>query len=261
MSIKGTGKELYIGKTGVNLITFMGNKVSISYSEMKRIDYCYAAAKLGYINFIQTDNKIIRFDFKKTANDAICRTIEFINQNQPQLLTNEILMTEKETNKSVSICPVFGYKELGMNGVSNLMTQRPDGTIYFNNNISTYYYLVGYEWGGPIYNEITKSTEVGKDNSTTVKKGKSLKIGIGALAGAAINPLGAVVGAAMGAGSKGKSNTSGSFTKEISETTKKEEVDTQAILAFENTDNKNIYKLSIKCNSIIDSKIKCFTFK
>ena len=38
LSIKGTRKELYIGKTECNIITFRGNKITIEYEVLKRID-------------------------------------------------------------------------------------------------------------------------------------------------------------------------------------------------------------------------------
>lgn len=43
MSIKGKRKELYIGKTECNIITFWGNKITIEYEDLKRIDYQYYA--------------------------------------------------------------------------------------------------------------------------------------------------------------------------------------------------------------------------
>ena len=38
LSIKGTRKELHIGKTECNIITFRGNKITIEYEDLKRID-------------------------------------------------------------------------------------------------------------------------------------------------------------------------------------------------------------------------------
>ena len=40
MSIKGTKKELFIGKTEINVINFWGTKKTIEYKEIEKIDYC-----------------------------------------------------------------------------------------------------------------------------------------------------------------------------------------------------------------------------
>lgn len=262
MSVKGTTKELFVGKQDINIITFMGNKITLLYSDMKRIDYQFAVTfQIGYIHFIKNDNAIVKFEFKKPCNDAINRTLEFINQNYPSLPTNEFSVSERKNNKAVQFIPVFGHKELGLSGISNTIHQRPDDTIFFNNNKASFYYLVGYEWEGALYNEITNSMEKEHSKSDTKKKGKALKIGAGAIIGSALGPMGTAVGAAMGAGSRGKSKTIGSSLREIHGETKKIEMDTKAILIFRSIDTDKIYKLSIKCNSTLDAKIKCLNFK
>lgn len=70
LSIKGTRKELYIGKTECNIITFWGNKITIEYEDLKRIDYQYCApGQSGYINFIDSSGKISQFEYKDKLND------------------------------------------------------------------------------------------------------------------------------------------------------------------------------------------------
>lgn len=262
MSVKGTTKELFVGKQEVKIITLMGNKITLSYSDMKRIDYHFATTlQIGYIHFIENDNTITKFEFKKASNDAVHRTIDFVNENCPTLLTNEFSADERRNNKAVQFVPTFGHKELGLSGISNTMHQRPDDTIFFNNNTASFYYLVGYEWEGALYDEITNSMEREHSESDTKKKGKALKIGAGAIIGSALGPMGTAVGAAMGAGSRGKSKTIGSSLREIQGETKRIEIDTKAILAFQSIDTEKIYKLSVKCNSTLDAKIKCLNFK
>ena len=87
MSIKGKRKELYIGKTECNIITFWGNKITIEYEDLKRIDYqYYAPGQRGYINFIDSSGKISQFEYKDKLNDEkIGRTVELIHENFPNL--------------------------------------------------------------------------------------------------------------------------------------------------------------------------------
>lgn len=263
MSIKGTSKELFIGKSELNIITFTGNKITLPYCSIKRIDYCYAILlQTGHFNIVDYNSSLTKFDFRKTANDPISRAVDYIHQNQPRIIMTEYTAEEKRNSKSVRIVPTFGHKELGLSSLGFTIHQRSDGTVYFNDNTAVLFDLIDYEWGGPIYNEKTITTEKSKKNSETIKKGKALKIGVGAIAGNFVGgPIGAVVGGAMGAGSKGKSNTAEFGKKDITSDQTVIEVDTEAVLAFRNMETQNIYKISFKSNTTLDSKIKCFNFK
>lgn len=99
MSIKGTRKELYIGKTECNIITFWGNKITIEYEDLKRIDYQYCApGQSGYINFIDSSGKISQFEYKDKLNDEkIRRTVELIHENFPNLK-----IRQKEVSSSIT---------------------------------------------------------------------------------------------------------------------------------------------------------------
>lgn len=246
MSIKGTSKELFIGKSELNIITFTGNKITLPYCSIKRIDYCYATLlQTGHFNIVDYNSSLTKFDFRKTANDPISRAVDYIHQNQPRIIMTEYTAEEKRNSKSVRIVPTFGHKELGLSSLGFTIHQRSDGTVYFNDNTAVLFDLIDYEWGGPIYNEKTITTEKSKKNSETIKKGKALKIG----------------GGAMGSGSKGKSNTAEFGKKDITSDQTVIEVDTEAVLAFRNMETQNIYKISFKSNTTLDSKIKCFNFK
>lgn len=86
MSIKGASCDLYVGKKESNLITFWGNKKRIDYESLKRIEFSYAKmGEIGYMKFIDNDNKSIRFEFTRRANEQIERTIELIHENNPDL--------------------------------------------------------------------------------------------------------------------------------------------------------------------------------
>ena len=263
MSIKGTTKELYIGKTGVNIITFMGNKISIDYSDMKRIDYCYASTlRSGYMNFILKSDTVEEFSFSASANDPIMRTVDFIKEHAPALKLEAHSADEKKKTLNITVNATFGYKELGLPSRVTI-SQAPNGNIYFNKDSAAYYSIVEYVWNGAEYETVTTGTTKEKSDSKTVKKGKSLKIGAGAILGNFIAPGvgGALVGAAMGAGSKGKSNTKGGKVSNTTQHSKNIEKDTLATLSFKSLDTEKIYKLSFKCNTLIDSQIRCLNIE
>ena len=260
MSIKETTKELFVGKEEINLITFIGNKITIPYSVMKGVNYSYASRlKTGFLLFKRNDNTNIRFDFGYNVNEKIIQTINFINEHQPWLETKEFDINEFKNNRSASLTPISGYKELGLSSLGLSIHQRIDGTVYFNSDTSNIYTISAYEWNGPEYNTVTNAStsEVGK--STTKKQGKALKIGAGALLGSLVAPgVGTLVGAAMGAGSKGKEKTKGHKTANLQQTEKNVEKSTIAFFSLVNVDTKKTYKISFKCDSKLDATLRCF---
>lgn len=95
MSIKGIKKELYVGKTGINIITSAGKRTSLSYGEIKSINYCFANShQNGFINFITKNNTAEDFKFSAASNDPIKKTIAFINEHAPEVNTVEQLYTD-----------------------------------------------------------------------------------------------------------------------------------------------------------------------
>lgn len=133
-----------------------------------------------------------------------------------------------------------------------MIHQNPDGTVHFGYNTVNTYKLISYEWNGPQFNTITNSST----NGTEIKKGKAGKIGVGAALGSMVNPAGALVGAAMGAGSKGRKDIHSNTT---SISTQKE-IPTPAVLKVQNTSTGEIIGLTFNCTSLLDAKIKAFTF-
>lgn len=91
MSIKGTTKTLYVGKTEINLVTFSGIRVTILYSDMIGIEYSFAVgSKQGFMNFILQQGTKEDFKFSQKANDPIQRTVDFIQIYAPELELKEI---------------------------------------------------------------------------------------------------------------------------------------------------------------------------
>lgn len=90
MSIKGVTQIMYVGGEEARIITLLGRSIPIIYSDLKRIDYMYAAkGESGYVDFINNNNKATRFEFNAKANDQISRTIKSIHKNYPDLMINE----------------------------------------------------------------------------------------------------------------------------------------------------------------------------
>lgn len=107
MSIKGTKNELYIGKKEANIVTFMGNKINILYSELELIEYCFASKEHdGCLNFVKKTGDDICFVFSGKANDSIQRTIEFLNENIPELETKK---TQKFPRFKLSKCLLISF--------------------------------------------------------------------------------------------------------------------------------------------------------
>lgn len=258
MSIKGITEDLFIGKKEINIITLLGNKETVEYVDMKRIDYKYAETRSpGFMDFITKENKR-RFKFNGKSNDKIGQAVDYIANACPELsivgVTNEDLAKEH----SAMLFIINGYKELGLSSQSVIIKQRSDGGVYFNDDNRIYYSMIAYEWNGPEYNKIINASGQTSSNSETKKKGKALKIGLGAVIGSAFGPVGTLVGGAMGAGSKGKSKTVGAASTNSTTVERQVENATIAFLTLENPETGESFKLSVKCNTDIDAKLKCF---
>lgn len=112
MSIKGTTKELFIGKEEINIFNFFGSKTTLQYSNMKKIEYCFATKiKCGYMNFISRTNEKTSFEFAYKANEPILRAVDYISDNCPDLPMVETEQQEQafaptpKENKSGLKCP------------------------------------------------------------------------------------------------------------------------------------------------------------
>lgn len=159
-------------------------------------------------------------------------------------------------NISMPIIVANSSPELGLHSIKkNRMTQTSDGYIYFNNNANTLYLLIEYDWSGPQFQHSTRYAT--NSSSQTTKKGKAGKIGAGAVLGSFIAPgIGTAVGAAMGAGSKGKSYTQGRETTDVIENT--QEINQKATLRIQNITSGRIYVIDIWVNTQINAKLKHF---
>jgi hypothetical protein len=261
--IKGTTQELFVGKDNIKIMTLIGSVKSIPYSDVKRIDYCFAdGGRTGYIAFISLDNRQLLFEFKKKSNDSIEKAIKSIARVYPNIPSREYQQGENERDKKIIVTATFGHEDIGCTSPILTIRQKSNGDIYFNTNTAVYYALIDYKWDGPEFDVVKKTSGSSASTSQTEKKGKGLKIGAGAIIGSIIAPgAGTLVGAAMGAGSKGKSKTQGQTLTNSVETSKNVEKNTNGTITVRNLDNNKIYKISFKCNRDLDAKIRCLTLE
>lgn len=134
------------------------------------------------------------------------------------------------------------------------MYQNEDGTVFFYPNKDDSFTIIDYFWNGSQYDTVSQGTNITNAHEQT--KGKSGKIIAGAAIGALAGPAGMVVGAAAGAGGKTKKHmNSVSNTNTV---TRQIEVKTPATLKFRNNNTGEIVGISFQCDSVIDSKIRCF---
>ena len=122
MSVKGTSDTLFVSKTQLTIITAFANKKVVKYETLKRIDYMYSTAtEIGFINFIDYDNKGIRFEFAKSANEKISKTVDLLKGTVDDLIVNETVVEELKFYQrnlfTIIISFILGFP-LGLIGIS-----------------------------------------------------------------------------------------------------------------------------------------------
>lgn len=98
MSIKGTTKELYIGKSEVNLFDSKRKRSTIQYEDLEKINYWLADQENGKLIFIAKENQKNVFSFNDNANDSVIKAIEYIKDKRPKLPIE--LLSEEQRPKS-----------------------------------------------------------------------------------------------------------------------------------------------------------------
>lgn len=107
MSIKGTSKELLVGKEEVNLLSLLGTATTLKYSSLKRIDYYFGHnLKCGCIIFVKRTNEEVKFEFPSKSNDLALKAIDFFHENitGPEICEIEPPSTVPEQTVSLSDC-------------------------------------------------------------------------------------------------------------------------------------------------------------
>ncbi len=180
-------------------------------------------------------------------------------------VTSEIIDQSKENHIKVTL--VSGKKCFGLGAFENsvVIRQNDAGFIYFD-EIEGEYKIASYEWGGPEYKSISKTTGSTVMNGKTHSKGKEKRTGrlAGAVIGGSLSfatgglaAPGLVAGALLGTGkkSKGKEKTRAVETHTGQTTSYDQETDSVAYMTLKDPINQYTFTFSFKCNSRIHGEI------
>lgn len=108
MSIKGTNKELFIGKTEVNIFDSKRKRHTIKYENLDKIEYWLADQESGKLVF-STKKMKISFAFKEAENDSILRAINYIRDKSPET-TIELLSEGNRSNTKSNLVKIRHQK-------------------------------------------------------------------------------------------------------------------------------------------------------
>ena len=150
--------------------------------------------------------------------------------------------------------------ELGSKHARFDLKQWKDGSVTVS-DAPTKYELFDYEWNGPEYRTVEKTTTTshtkGKSKEKTKRKGRLAGAVIGTAATAVTlgNP---VVGAAVGTGKKTKGKNNSTTTGTATTTSDNIEVDSYASMKMRNIETNQINTIGFRCSSNIDMQLKSF---
>lgn len=154
--------------------------------------------------------------------------------------------------------------ELGSKHARFDLKQWKDGPVTVS-DAPTKYELFDYEWNGPEYRTVEKTTTTshtkGKSKEKTKRKGRLAGAVIGTAATAVTlgNPVvGAAVGAAVGTGKKTKGKNNSTTTGTATTTSDNIEVDSYASMKMRNIETNQINTIGFRCSSNIDMQLKSF---
>ena len=100
MSIKGTTKELYVGKTESNIIDRKHNKTKIEYDKLRHIEHMvYIGGNGGWLKFSPKEGESVLFEFPEDSKSKIIMAINLIEQNNPDLKIINVPSEKPNTSK------------------------------------------------------------------------------------------------------------------------------------------------------------------
>lgn len=139
-----------------------------------------------------------------------------------------------------------------------LLRQWKDGYVTIA-DMPEKYTLMDYEWNGPEYRTVEKTTTTshtkGKNKEKTKRRGHLT----GAVIGTAIAPgVGTIVGAAVGTGKKTKGKNNSTTTGTATTTSDNIEVDSYASMKMRNIETNQVNTIGFYCSSNIDMQLKSF---
>lgn len=139
-----------------------------------------------------------------------------------------------------------------------LLRQWKDGYVTIA-DMPEKYTLMDYEWNGPEYRTVEKTTTTshtkGKNKEKTKRRGHLT----GAVIGTAIAPgVGTIVGAAVGTGKKTKGKNNSTTTGTATTTSDNIEVDSYASMKMRSVETNQVNTIGFYCSSNIDMQLKSF---
>lgn len=139
-----------------------------------------------------------------------------------------------------------------------LLRQWKDGYVTIA-DMPEKYTLMDYEWNGPEYRTVEKTTTTSHTKGKSKEKTKRRGHLTGAVIGTAIAPgVGTIVGAAVGTGKKTKGKNNSITTGTATTTSDNIEVDSYASMKMRNIETNQINTIGFYCSSNIDMQLKSF---
>lgn len=139
-----------------------------------------------------------------------------------------------------------------------LLRQWKDGYVTIA-DMPEKYALMDYEWNGPEYRTVEKTTTTSHTKGKSKEKTKRRGHLTGAVIGTAIAPgVGTIVGAAVGTGKKTKGKNNSITTGTTTTTSDNIEVDSYASMKMRNIETNQINTIGFYCSSNIDMQLKSF---
>lgn len=189
---------------------------------------------------------ILRFISKKVSPSQHVET----DENSP---------TEQPVRK-ITLRVVSGAESFRLNEKRAVFTvkQWKDGYVTVSND-PTKFEMFDYEWNGPEYKNISKTT----NTSTTKGKSKEKTKRKGRLTGAAIGTVlapgvGTAIGAAVGTGKETKGKNTSTTTGNSTTVNSDMEIDSFASVKFRNIETNQVNTIGFYCTSRTDIELKSF---
>lgn len=174
---------------------------------------------------------------------------------------------DRAAENRVKVKVVSGKKALNLWPLESsiVIRQNAEGVIYFD-DVDGSFQITAYDWGGPVYETVSKTTETATIDTDTRSKGKEKRTGrvAGAIVGGALGVAtggiaapGVVAGALLGTGKKTKGKEKGrSVEKRMGQTVSYErEKDTVAYLTLLDTETGTPITFGFRCNTKIHGEI------
>lgn len=179
--------------------------------------------------------------------------------------TDENIPVEQPVRK-ITLRVVSGAESFRLNEKRSVFTvkQWKDGYVTVSND-PTKFEMFDYEWNGPEYKNISKTTSTsttkGKKKEKTGRKGRLTGAVVGTAATVATlgNPvIGAAVGAAVGTGKKTKGKNISTTTGNSTTVNSDMEIDSFASVKFRNIETNQVNTVGFYCTSRTDIELKSF---